>query len=144
MEDKKIYKISFLSGKGGVGKSIICANLARFFIKKFDIVLIWDNNLNYPIQHFLNGIEPNVRLVDVLKSSISIEYAGNRGPNRLFFVGGSSAVPTDPEENYNLIDNFFALRRIPHHSSAYLLWTLSIFHYFLHCYRTHWTIRRVF
>lgn len=109
MEGQKTYKISFLSGKGGVGKSIICANLARFFIRKFDVVLIWDNNLNYPIQHFLNGVEPNVRLVDVLKSSISIEYAVNRVNNRLFFVGGSSDITTDFEENHKLIDNFFAL-----------------------------------
>lgn len=109
MEDKKTYKISFLSGKGGVGKSIICANLARFFIKKFDVILIWDNNLNYPIQHFLNGIEPNVRLVDVLKSGISIEYALNRINNQLFFVGGSSDIPSDFEENHKLIDNFLYL-----------------------------------
>ncbi len=106
MEMKKTYRISFLSGKGGVGKSIILANLARFFAKKFDTVLIFDNNLDYPIQHFLNGIEPNVRLIDVLKSDISIEYALNRINNSLFFVGGSNDLSIEFEPSAQLMESF--------------------------------------
>lgn len=88
-------KISFLSGKGGVGKSLILANLARVFAEKFSTVLIWDNNLYFPIQHFLNGVDPNIRLVDILSKNFQIDKALVKVNNKIFLVGGSSDIPID-------------------------------------------------
>lgn len=85
-------KISFLSGKGGVGKSLILANIARIFAEKFSTILIWDNNLYFPIQHFLNGVTPNIRLVDILSKNFQIEKALVSVDNNIFLVGGSSDI----------------------------------------------------
>lgn len=88
-------KISFLSGKGGVGKSLILANIARVFAEKFSTILIWDNNLYFPIQHFLNGVDPNIRLVDILSKNFEIENALVKVNNNIFLVGGASDIPIE-------------------------------------------------
>lgn len=56
--------ISIVSGKGGVGKSILVANLANTLANNGNKVLIWDGNYNFPNQHILFGVEPPYRAKD--------------------------------------------------------------------------------
>lgn len=104
--------ISFLSGKGGVGKSLIIANLARIFSETFSTTLIWDNNLQFPIQHFLNAVDPNVRLFDVIENNFSIEKALVKVSNNIFLVGGAGNYPHEIENSYLLTKEFFKLNKI--------------------------------
>ncbi len=82
--------ISFISGKGAIGKSVILANMARVFSDRFPNVLIWDNDIFSPIQHFLNGVEPNIRLFDTIVNDIPIKNALTKVSERIFLVGGST------------------------------------------------------
>ncbi|MGQ9819125.1 MAG: P-loop NTPase [Candidatus Kapaibacteriales bacterium] len=99
-------KIGFLSGKGGVGKSLILANVARIFAEKFSTILIWDNNLFFPIQHFLNGVDPNIRLFDVLTNNFPIEKALVKVNNKIFLIGGSSDNPLEIDTYKKLTFDF--------------------------------------
>ncbi len=69
------YIITICSGKGGVGKSILTANLGFLLASRGMKVLIWDADLLFPNQHLLLGVEPPTRLQDVFNSNISIERA---------------------------------------------------------------------
>lgn len=70
------FVISICSGKGGVGKSVLTANLANVLSKSLK-VLIWDADLYFPNQHLLIGVEPPVRLTDV--------YSGKVAPSSALF-----------------------------------------------------------
>lgn len=67
------YIITICSGKGGVGKSILTANLGFWLAQSGKKVLICDADLFFPNQHLLFGVEPITRLQDALNSKISIE-----------------------------------------------------------------------
>ncbi|MEN6295797.1 MAG: P-loop NTPase [Chloroherpetonaceae bacterium] len=66
---------SIVSGKGGVGKSIIVANLANMLAKNNKKVLIWDGNYNFPNQHIIFGVEPLYRAKDVYSEKIALSTA---------------------------------------------------------------------
>lgn len=69
------FVMTICSGKGGVGKSILTANIANIAAKKKLKVLIWDANMNFPNQHLLFGVEPPVRMAEVYSQRISIDSA---------------------------------------------------------------------
>lgn len=69
LEKQHPYFINICSGKGGVGKSMIAANLAYSFSMSGIKTLIWDADMQFPNQHLILGVEPPVRLSQV--------YAGN-------------------------------------------------------------------
>lgn len=66
------FVITICSGKGGVGKSFIAANLANILAKKGLKVLIWDANMNFPNQHILQGVEPPIRISDVFQGQFDL------------------------------------------------------------------------
>lgn len=102
--------ISFISGKGAIGKSVILANMARIFLDRFDKILIWDNDILSPIQHFLNGIEPNIRLYDTIVNQIPIKNALTKVNERIFLVGGSTEkLETNNEISDILVKKFVEL-----------------------------------
>lgn len=116
----KTIKISFMSGKGGVGKSLILANISRVFAEKFSTVLIWDNNFQFPIQHFLNGVVPNIRLFDVLQYNLSIEKAIVKVSDRIFLVGGSNDYIPFTENFQKALNAFLNLIQINDFDIAFL------------------------
>ncbi len=64
--------ITVCSGKGGVGKSFVAANLANV-ISKDASVLLWDSNLNFPNLHLIIGVDPIFRLNDYLNGNLKFE-----------------------------------------------------------------------
>lgn len=66
--------ITVCSGKGGVGKSFVAANLAYLLSEKGN-VLLWDSNLNFPNLHLILGVDPPIRLNDYINSKIKFKEA---------------------------------------------------------------------
>jgi flagellar biosynthesis protein FlhG len=64
--------ITICSGKGGVGKSFVAANLANL-LSENSKVLLWDSNLNFPNLHLILGVDPIFRLNDYLNGNLKFE-----------------------------------------------------------------------
>jgi flagellar biosynthesis protein FlhG len=67
--DRNVKFITICSGKGGVGKSFVAANLANLMAKDYK-VLLWDSNLNFPNLHLMLGVDPIIRLNDYVNSVV--------------------------------------------------------------------------
>lgn len=68
------FVLTIASGKGGVGKSVLAANIANCLSDDL-CVLVWDANMQFPNQHLLIGAEPPVRLNDVYCGKIDVTQA---------------------------------------------------------------------
>jgi len=71
----KPFVITICSGKGGVGKSILSANIALALSENDISVLLWDGDMYFPNQHFILGVEPPVRLRVVYSGMIGVQNA---------------------------------------------------------------------
>jgi flagellar biosynthesis protein FlhG len=69
------YIVTICSGKGGVGKSLLAANIAYALSQENLSVLLWDADKYFPNQHFLFGVEPPVRLTDVYHGHLPLKNA---------------------------------------------------------------------
>ncbi|MFA7325605.1 MAG: P-loop NTPase [Candidatus Kapaibacterium sp.] len=70
--DKPTKFITICSGKGGVGKSFVAANLAYLLSQKGK-TLLWDSNLNFPNLHLILGVDPPLRLNDYISSNVKFK-----------------------------------------------------------------------
>lgn len=82
--------ITLCSGKGGVGKSVLTANISTQ-LSKYAKVLIWDTNIQFPNAHLLFGVEPLVRLNEVYEQKVSVNTAIYQIDNNLYILSGSPA-----------------------------------------------------
>lgn len=89
------FVISFCSGKGGVGKSVLAVNLG-ISLAKYGRVLIWDTNIHFPNVHLMIGAEPPVRLNEVYTQQIDASQAVCDIDENISILAGS---PAEPEEN---------------------------------------------
>jgi flagellar biosynthesis protein FlhG len=103
---KDTLVVSFVSGKGLIGKSTILSLVARILSEKFSSILIWDNDIYTPIQHIVNGVEPNVSLLDVVIQNIATEKALIKINNKLFLVGGVNSFQIDIDLSDILLNRF--------------------------------------
>lgn len=87
--------ISFMSGKGAIGKSTILTLLSQILSDKFSTILIWDNDLHTPVQHILNGVELNINLIDVLTNNLPASKAITKVTNKIFLIGGANKYKID-------------------------------------------------
>ncbi len=106
MKEKKTLIVTFNSGKSSVGKSTILSLLAQILAEKYSTILIWDNDLYKPVQHILNGVEPNIKLIDVITHNISINKAIVKVSSRIFLVGGVNNFEIDLDLSEVLLDKF--------------------------------------
>ncbi len=93
------YFITICSGKGGVGKSVLAANLAYALSGMGNRVLIWDADMHFPNQHLLNGVEPPVRLKDVYYERCSLNSAKFRLSDNLYLLADMPATGYDEDFN---------------------------------------------
>lgn len=79
IEDEIITKIpniiTICSGKGGVGKSFLSANIAYSLSRNEQSVLLVDADNDFPNQHLILGVEPPVRIQEVISGKFSIQNA---------------------------------------------------------------------
>jgi len=84
--------VAVTSGKGGVGKTTIAANLALAVARLDRRVLLWDADLSLSNADLLLGVTPGARLDDVLSGRASWTDALVPGPAVLTLLPGASGV----------------------------------------------------
>jgi len=89
---KMPYKITVVSGKGGVGKSNIAMNLGIAFSHSGggERVLVIDGNVNLSNLDILCGISPRGRLFDVIEGTARLEDSVAEVVPNVFLLAGSS------------------------------------------------------
>lgn len=96
---KKMKTITFCSGKGGVGKSVLAANIASSIANSGANVLVFDSVRDLPNQHIIFGVEPPVRLSSVLSGKVDLESA-------LFKVRNNTTLLVDSPFEIETDENF--------------------------------------
>lgn len=84
--------ISFISGKGGVGKSNIAINFSLELSKRNYNVLMIDLDVGMGNVDILLGIQPRHTIVDMLEEKNGIESIIEKGPDNLSFIAGGSSL----------------------------------------------------
>lgn len=94
------FVIAVCSGKGGVGKSILTANLALGLGEQGLQVIVWDADIAFPNQHILFGVEPPLRAYDVFRGKSSAAAAlFPAAANVRLLAGKTGAGPADVPPN---------------------------------------------
>jgi flagellar biosynthesis protein FlhG len=92
MNIDNLHKVPYIttisSGKGGVGKSIICSNLAYISAQNGMKTLLWDFDLHFPNLHLILGAEPPIRLNDVFAGRVKINKAISKLQDDLYLLAG--------------------------------------------------------
>lgn len=95
------FVIAVCSGKGGVGKSILSANLALGIASQGLRVVVWDADITFPNQHILFGVEPSLRSHDVYQGMVAVSSALFPVANNVRLLAGKTGigpVVVDPKE----------------------------------------------
>lgn len=101
------FVITICSGKGGVGKSFVAANLANILSKKGMRVLVWDADTNFPNQHILQGVEPPIRLSDVYHGNFDLIKAIFKVRENLDLLADKQNFEDLPSSDSDLILDIF-------------------------------------
>lgn len=104
--NKLPYFISVCSGKGGVGKSVLAANLGNVLSKNLS-VLIWDADMHFPNQHLLLGVEPPVRLKDVYSGKTDLVSAIYNISENLYLLADIPASIGDEKFGIEALQNVY-------------------------------------
>jgi len=84
--------ITVTSGKGGVGKTSLVANLAVCFAKAGRRVIILDADLGLANIDVVFGIRPRHNLTDVINGSLNLEQILMPGPHGIQIIAGGSGI----------------------------------------------------
>lgn len=100
--------IAVASGKGGVGKTNVVANLAVGLARLGDSVMVFDADLGLGNIDILLGLAPRFNLSHVIRGERSLEEILVRGPHGLWVLPAASGVASmaalTPAQQANLID----------------------------------------
>lgn len=95
------FVIAVCSGKGGVGKSILSANLALGMAAQGLRIVVWDADITFPNQHILFGVEPSLRSHDVYQGMVAVSSALFPVANNVRLLAGKTGigpVAVEPKE----------------------------------------------
>lgn len=106
VENRAPFTISVSSGKGGVGKSVVTANLAKA-ISEYLNVLVWDADTLFPNQHLLMGVEPPVRLNDVYSGKVDVSKAVFSVEANLNLLADMPAVVHNDNQHQNRFQSIY-------------------------------------
>lgn len=97
--------ISLVSGKGGVGKSVLSANIAYQLASIHKKVLLVDADVMCPNQHLLFGCDPNLRLDDwIYKRTTAVRVIYNINSNLDLIAGATNNNYIDFQNNISFLD----------------------------------------
>ena len=83
---------AFASGKGGVGKTTLCVNLALWVSLRKQKILLVDGDLGMADAHTLLGMNPQRNIASVLTSENSLKDAVIPVHTNLHFISGGSGL----------------------------------------------------
>ena len=90
---KRAKVITVLSGKGGVGKSVVSVNLAVSLSRAKKKVLLLDTDVGFANADIILGITSPYHLIDVIKGRKTLEEVMVDGPEGVFMIAGGSIIP---------------------------------------------------
>ena len=107
--------LSITSGKGGVGKSTLAANIAQDFSLQGKKVLLFDGDVGMGNLHVIFGVHAEKNIIDVIKGHCSIDEAVTRVlPGVDLIPGGSGLIEVNGINSFerrNLLDAMDELAR---------------------------------
>ena len=110
---RRTHSIAMTSGKGGVGKTTLTANLAYALARQGKKVLIFDGDLGMANVDLLYGVKAESHLLDVIEGEKSIQdILVNLDTNIDLISGGSGVVELNrlnPFQRRNLIDSISSM-----------------------------------
>ncbi|NPB08997.1 MAG: MinD/ParA family protein [Thermodesulfobacteria bacterium] len=109
----RVFAVS--SGKGGVGKTTLAANLAYALSRKGEKVLLFDGDLGLANVDVLFGLTPKCHVGDVLRGHASLREVMIEGPGGMKILPASSGIVdltqlSEPQK-LRLLEEFDALAR---------------------------------
>ena len=90
--DPKLRVIAVTSGKGGVGKSTVTANLAVLHAQAGRRVLIIDADLGLANIEILFGVTPRYNISHILDETVPIDEVLARGPHGIRILSSGSGI----------------------------------------------------
>lgn len=109
VHEKKARRIAVISGKGGVGKTVITANLAAALGAAGRRILVVDADLGLANLDILLGMEPRHTIQDVFNGSCSIDDVLLRTLKGFDLLPAGSGLPEGTLLTKTLADNVEAL-----------------------------------
>jgi flagellar biosynthesis protein FlhG len=103
---KQAKTISFVSGKGGVGKSNIAVNFSLSLCKKGKKVLLIDLDIGMGNVEILLGLQAKKTIVEMLQDHLPIYDIIEIGPMNLSFIAGGSGLSSIFSMNGEKMDYF--------------------------------------
>ncbi|MEY4615647.1 MAG: hypothetical protein RJB66_607 [Pseudomonadota bacterium] len=105
---RRTKSISITSGKGGVGKSTLVANMAQELSLRGNKVLLFDGDVGMGNLHILFGANPEKNIIDVIKGEASIDNVVTKVmPGVDLVPGGSGLIEVNSINSFerrNLLD----------------------------------------
>lgn len=89
---RPVKVIAVTGGKGGVGKSNVCANLAIAMASLGQRVMVLDADLGLANVDVLYGLQPRQTLADVVRGDCAVRDVVLEGPAGVQLVPGSSGI----------------------------------------------------
>lgn len=96
--------LAITSGKGGVGKTSITANLGIALAQTGARTLAMDCDFGLSNLHLALGVEPQATLADVLLEQVDMPGAIAEGPEGLDLIGGASGASEMAQISYPIME----------------------------------------
>jgi len=119
--EKIAQTITVTSGKGGVGKTSLVANMAICLAQSGQRVIILDADLGLANIDVVFGIRPRHNLMDVVNGDMKIDEIMIQGPSGIQIIAGGSGVSELAQLDQEKTQRLFSQLRFLEDKTDYLL-----------------------